>query len=816
MPFHKASVSAEKEKKKGSLHMSGYRAQAPQFDVNPTGLTYADMLAEMAPQRTGGTAMPTATTTAVTAPVPIPTPTPQTDANTDREQFTAALHALASSDIDPASPQFTEAMTALLTGRTAPTQTQTPAAATPTTVTPTQTQTPAAATPPTVAPTQTQTPVTATPSTVTPTQTQTPAAATRTPAAPVQAQARADGALPTPPSGVHDKELLTKNKLMQREAFQGGVGAMPEVHALADRVELYEQMINSSTIPAANGKAFMKEMGRVNNNVSAAHEQLMGFMVQTSQAMRKASKSRLPRALTRLNPKYARAAKLADDCALLANIMQSQKIYMNKIYDDMVSAARTNPDSLRQLSGKSYAEVIRNMDMYHFSSGGVNVRKLGAGATNTVYLDRYQGRDMVFKRGKAHEYKYNGRGEKAETAFEVLRDRMGAQQEDMPSYMAEREEALAPDLQATDREDLRQKVIRDVHSANRDVAYSRLNALFGFDVAVSTQLARSEEGDTSSLMTKASGETAENFMAYAGPEQAAIIKELSQKNHAAAIAKIEQIVAQIQQDLTREKNPQILAQLREALLDKQAELEKLKKKGPARTLDLSDPRLTMQFFKMSVLDIVAGQVDRHAGNYMIDPDAEGGPRLTAIDNDTSFGTTTDIETAEQISAQSQVAPALQETFSFVPPQVKARVIEVTQTDLAQTLAGLLSKAQIDAACTRLEKLQKHLTELEKQGKVRDITAENRLETFGRNTIGNYQSALLAKGTHNAMNSSWFFQQRKSDPRYAAFEEASRRFMFDTVAYERETERKKREKALAEKAARHAARTIPSPPATQRK
>lgn len=591
---------------------------------------------------------------------------------------------------------------------------------------------------------------------------------------------------------------------------------MPEARTLINAVDQYEQTINNFTIPVSSGESFIRDMGRVNAGVTSAHEQLMNIMVQTSMTMRKASQSKLPKSLARLNPKFARAAKLADDCALLANIMQSQKIYINKIYDDMVNAARTNPASLRQFFGKSYAEVIRNMDMYHFSSGRRGVRQLGAGATNTVYMDSYQGRDMVFKRGKVHEYKYSGRGERAETAFEVLRDRMGYQEEEMPSYMAEREEALTPGYDAETRESLRQKVIRDVNSANRDVAYSRLNALFGFDVAVSTQLAKSEEGDTSSLMTLASGQTAGEFQAYAGPEQKAIIEMLALKKYESVVSKIERELAQIQSSLATEKNPQMLARLREDLPAKQAELEKVKKKGPARTLDLADPRLTMQFFKMSVLDIVAGQVDRHTGNYMINPDAEGGPKLTAIDNDTAFGTTTDIETTEQINARNQVTPALEETFRFVPPEIKNRVMEVTQTDLAQTLAGLLSKPQIDAACTRLEKLQKYMTELEKHSKVKDITAENSMEAFGRNTIGNYQSALLSQSIQAATSIKWFTDKiKESDPQYVRAQEASRRFMFDEHAYEMEKVRKQREKALAARAARQAASPIPSPPATQR-
>jgi hypothetical protein len=765
MPFRNASASAEKEKKRKPLHMSGYRT-TPQFGSTGTA------------QQTATTA---ATTTAAAAPVPIPTPTPQTqtsqtEANTDREQFTAALHALASSDIDPASPQLTVAMTALLSGGTspatvAPTQTQTTATAMPTTVAPTTatpTQTTAIPTPPTVAPTtvaptQTQTTAIPTPPTVAPTQTRTTATATPTTAAPVQAQPWADATLPTPPAGVHDKELLTRSKLMQREAFQGDAASMPEARTLINAVENYEQTVNGFTIPVSGGEAFVRDMGRINAGVTAAHEQLMNIMVQTSMTMRKASQSKLPRALTRLNPRFAHARKLADDCAQLANIMQSQKIYINKIYDDMVNAAQTNPAYLRQFFGKSYAEVIRNMDMYRFNSSGANVSTLGAGAINTVYRDKVRqpgstaARDVVFKRGKVHEYKYNQGQQELNTAFDVLESRMKAQQEEMPAYMPERREATDPATPEYMREDQRQKVIREVHTANRDVAYSRLNALFGFDISVRTQLSKSEEGDTSSLMDMGSGRDASSFLFYTGGEWAETASAWANADYQAEIEKMEELISKLREDLSGEQNPQFQERLKADLASKQAALAKLKKRGAAPTLNLADPRLSLQFFKMSVLDLVAGHVDRHAGNYMIDVSAEGGPRLTAIDNDTSFGPTTDIETSKQMQGTGQVRPALEEAFAFVPPEVKNRVMEVTEEDIRNTLAGLLTEPQITAACIRFDKLQKHFEKLEKEGNVRDVSETNRYEPLSRQPLGSYQSGLFQDASKNLFKSVWFQQ-----------------------------------------------------------
>ena len=571
-------------------------------------------------------------------------------------------------------------------------------------------------------------------------------------AAPAPAPAAPQAAAPEGGS-LHDKELLTKSRLLQRPAFQGKAADMPEVRGLIGQVESYEQTVGSTVIPAAGGN-FMREMGRANAQALSAHAQMTDALVQASIDMRQsavqAAQKRQSQIFFRPSAEsVARLSNLADDTANLAAILQSQKIYMNKIYDDMITAFQTNSASLAQFSGKSYAEVIRTMGMYRFDSGRSTASALGAGGINTVYRDQYEGQSRVFKRGKTYEINRGNEGEN--TGFYVMVDRLGSKPEEL-NYGSDASTRIG-------------EAIKDANTAQRDVAYSRLNLLFGFDIAVNTQLARSEEGESSSLMDMAQGETAADFLFYssidpdlAPDDWSRAAGEWAARKHGSELAQIEESLAivanSIQQNkAARESGKRSESNYRDNLRiqeNRRKELEakraKLERRGPAKVLNLADPKIALQLFKMSVLDLVAGHVARHEGNYMISQDAEGGPRLTAIDNDTSFGTNTNIGASGSL-AEGEVRPILEDAFPFVPQEILDRTLAVTEDDLRHALTELLSEAQIKAACERLKSVQELFRKLQDEGKVQDVSDGNVRELLGRRAEGSYHGRLFAQSAN---------------------------------------------------------------------
>jgi hypothetical protein len=541
---------------------------------------------------------------------------------------------------------------------------------------------------------------------------------------------------------IGDKELMTREKLLQRTAFRGAAAAIPEAQVLINLVGNYQQIIDANRIPAGDSPNFIKEMGAVNGRIMSAHEELIAKFAESSQALR-------DRAMAGQMPEAVLSGVLADDCANLAMITQAQKIYLNKIYDDMITAKQKNPGALTEVSGKTYGEILSNLAMYHFSEA--SAQALGAGGINTVYRDRFQGEDRVFKRGKTYEHSQIDpvTGIEKNVGLQVMEDRM--------DY---RTEELRYGDQSAGR------VIK-ADTAPRDVAYSRLNKLFGFDIAVNTQLAKSGEGETSSLMDMGQGETADKFLFYAGAEWSGEAGDWAQREHTDESAKAQKRLNALRQNLhmlnvekwagmvneTDYENKK--AEIQKQMQESEKWLAKLKKMGTFQTVDLADPKVALQLFKLSVLDLVAGHVDRHAGNYMINKTEEGETKITAIDNDTSFGTRTDIESDKDVRG-GEVRPALEEAFPFIPPEIKEKVMAVSRENIEQALTGLLSKPQIEAACIRLAKVQASFQKLEEKHRVEEVSRANMSELFGKSRFSSYHAGLYQS---RSMNSEEWFKKK---------------------------------------------------------
>ena len=563
------------------------------------------------------------------------------------------------------------------------------------------------------------------------------------PPAPVSAETGTGSAAPVGGAGrIGEREPLTREKLMQRAAFQGMVNDF-DVRELLSYASGYQRTISLNKIPAAGGPDFMRQMGFVNANIMASHDTLIAKLEEKAKTFRvkeaqKATRNQGEgRGAFRKRQEEDEARQnaafrfLADDCANLATIAYSQRIFMNKIYDDMITASSANPDALAAAAGKSYAEILGDVRMYEFNRGDTKgtAQVLGGGAINTVYRDTFQGAEQVFKGGKTHERSVMGRAGEENVGLEVMRERMGYTPEELRYGAASGGMA-----------------IRDANTAQRDVAFSRINKLLGFDVAVSTQLAKSETGDASSLMGMGRGKIAADFAYHVGAEWAETAREKSRTDLAAQKGFQEERLRGNEAALAGETDPGMREDYERAIAEARGYLAKKGATESLEPINLEDPALAMQLFQMEVLDVITGHVDRHAGNFMMNKREEGGVGVTAIDNDTSFGLNTDVE---DLGAVGQAyRPILSEAFPFVPAAIKNKIAGVSRSDIEQALTGLLSKPQIDAACARLEKLKSYFEELEKQGKVQDASAANMQELFAKSPQASY-FAQLYSGSINA-------------------------------------------------------------------
>lgn len=130
-------------------------------------------------------------------------------------------------------------------------------------------------------------------------------------------------------------------------------------------------------------------------------------------------------------------------------------------------------------------------------------------------------------------------------------------------------------------------------------------------------------------------------------------------------------------------------------------------------IKLETPVTVEGLLKMQVFDWISGQVDRHPGNYYIDPKTS---KVQAIDNDCSFGVN---------AVPKDVDVRLQELLGFVVPnngslmlrmpnvvtkEIKENINNLysNQQQLKETLRQYISDAEIEATIDRLQRLFNHI------------------------------------------------------------------------------------------------------------
>ncbi|HYF35103.1 MAG TPA: hypothetical protein VD994_07445 [Prosthecobacter sp.] len=134
--------------------------------------------------------------------------------------------------------------------------------------------------------------------------------------------------------------------------------------------------------------------------------------------------------------------------------------------------------------------------------------------------------------------------------------------------------------------------------------------------------------------------------------------------------------------------------------------------------DYTSHEIQKGLYDLEALDYVTGQIDRHPGNIVIDPDTR---RLKGIDNDLAFP---EVD-REQVVARTDKAVA--NLPLFVHEDTAEKISKITPDELRDTLSkitypnepgkSVLTIVEIDGAVKRLGELQDHIGKLKAEGKL---------------------------------------------------------------------------------------------------
>ncbi|MDD2421947.1 MAG: hypothetical protein PHU78_07395, partial [Heliobacteriaceae bacterium] len=276
--------------------------------------------------------------------------------------------------------------------------------------------------------------------------------------------------------------------------------------------------------------------------------------------------------------------------------------------------------------------------------------------------------------------------------------------------------------------------IKDANTSQRDVAVSRINKLLGFDIITETEFAQTEDRTKSSLAKKAEGEQAGRFLYYTRAQDKGDME-------------VQAIIQAIYDYL--DSKQRIAGNYGLKPEEKEKEMAALEVK-PVQSLNIGKPENALQLIMLTIIDMIVGQVDRHTGNFMVQPGEDDSMTLKGIDNDTAFGLFDNI-TGEEGEAKAdayRITPFLSDSLPFVPLSIYEKVKKVDSSMIRGALTGLLSEAEIHFTESRFEKVKAHLEKLVSAHKVQDPTEQNVTELAGRNREGydqnNYIGTLISK------------------------------------------------------------------------
>jgi hypothetical protein len=143
--------------------------------------------------------------------------------------------------------------------------------------------------------------------------------------------------------------------------------------------------------------------------------------------------------------------------------------------------------------------------------------------------------------------------------------------------------------------------------------------------------------------------------------------------------------------------------------------EHAKSLGP-QGVALDDPVLQRGLNKLQILDAIAGQLDRHQGNYRIQTDNKGKVLgVTGIDLDMAFG--------NQMTAPDHKSANTAHNYRGLPESIDAEmgraILRIKDSDIQAALTGLLPKPEVAATVKRFQAVQKAVQEADKAGMLRE-------------------------------------------------------------------------------------------------
>jgi hypothetical protein len=163
-----------------------------------------------------------------------------------------------------------------------------------------------------------------------------------------------------------------------------------------------------------------------------------------------------------------------------------------------------------------------------------------------------------------------------------------------------------------------------------------------------------------------------------------------------------------------------------------------------QTIDFTDPKLQRALNKLQLLDALAGQLDRHIGNFVLSGDGQGGlGGVKGIDLDMAFG-------EKMLTPEKQSAPGAHNYVGlpdFIDAEMGEKFLTITPADLTQALTGLLSDAEIQATVMRFGTIQRAILKAKQEGKLRDTYDDDTAmegpsyEDMRSKGHGNYTQAL---------------------------------------------------------------------------
>jgi hypothetical protein len=137
-------------------------------------------------------------------------------------------------------------------------------------------------------------------------------------------------------------------------------------------------------------------------------------------------------------------------------------------------------------------------------------------------------------------------------------------------------------------------------------------------------------------------------------------------------------------------------------------MDKVKgKSGNKHEASENDEVFKRTLSRLQLLDVLAGQVDRHGENYMVEQDDKGQTTgVKGIDNDMAFG-------AEHTDVTDTSLMGKSTPLSHIPhfdPAFVQVIMQVEPDTVKQALDGLLKEDEINATLDRLAGLKQYLQE----------------------------------------------------------------------------------------------------------